>query len=65
MTSDVIIVGAGPAGAATAILLAERGLSVRRSYSRDELRVLAARAGARRLTIRQYPVLGRLLAVLS
>ena len=29
MTSDVIIVGAGPAGAATAILLAERGLSVR------------------------------------
>jgi len=40
-------------------------LSVRRSYSRDELRVLAARAGARRLTIRQYPVLGRLLAVLS
>jgi len=40
-------------------------LSVRRSYSRDELRALAARAGARRLTIRQYPVLGRLLAVLS
>src|SRR5256712_1743038 len=29
VTSDVIIVGAGPAGAATAILLAERGLSVR------------------------------------
>ena len=28
MTSDVIVVGAGPAGAATAILLAERGLSV-------------------------------------
>jgi hypothetical protein len=40
-------------------------LSVRRSYSRDELRALAARAGARRLTIREYPVLGRLLAVLS
>ena len=28
MTTDVIVVGAGPAGAATAILLAERGLSV-------------------------------------
>jgi len=28
VTSDVIVVGAGPAGAATAILLAERGLSV-------------------------------------
>jgi hypothetical protein len=40
-------------------------LSVRRSYSRDELRALAARAGARRLTIREYPVLGRMLAVLS
>jgi len=40
-------------------------LSVRRSYSRDELRVLAERAGARRLTIREYPVLGRMLAVLS
>ncbi|HEY3065554.1 MAG TPA: FAD-dependent oxidoreductase, partial [Methylomirabilota bacterium] len=26
--ADVIVVGAGPAGAATAILLAERGLSV-------------------------------------
>ena len=40
-------------------------LSVRRSYSRDELRSLAERAGARRLTIHEYPVLGRLLAVLS
>ena len=40
-------------------------LSVRRSYSPDELRALAARAGARRLTIREYPVLGRMLAVLS
>jgi hypothetical protein len=40
-------------------------LSVRRSYSADELRTLAARAGARRLTIREYPVLGRLVAVLS
>jgi flavin-dependent dehydrogenase len=29
VTSDVIVVGAGPAGAATAILLAEHGLSVR------------------------------------
>jgi len=29
VTTDVIIVGAGPAGAATAILLAEHGLSVR------------------------------------
>lgn len=40
-------------------------LSVRRSYSRDELRTLAERAGVRRLTIHEYPVLGRLLAVLS
>jgi ubiquinone/menaquinone biosynthesis C-methylase UbiE len=40
-------------------------LSVRRSYSRDELRELAETAGARRLTIREYPVLGRLVAVLS
>jgi len=40
-------------------------LSVRRSYSRDELRALAEEAGARRLTIREYPVLGRLVAVLS
>jgi SAM-dependent methyltransferase len=40
-------------------------LSVRRSYSRDELRALAAKAGARQLTIREYPVLGRLVAVLS
>ena len=40
-------------------------LSVRRSYSRDELRALAEEAGARRLTIREYPVLGRLLAVMS
>ena len=40
-------------------------LSVRRSYSPDELRALAAKAGARRLTIREYPVLGRLVAVLS
>src|SRR5207244_4221090 len=29
VTADVIVVGAGPAGAATAILLAEHGLSVR------------------------------------
>ncbi|MBI4255540.1 MAG: FAD-dependent oxidoreductase, partial [Candidatus Rokubacteria bacterium] len=28
MTPDVIVVGAGPAGAATAILLAEQGLRV-------------------------------------
>ncbi len=40
-------------------------LSVRRSYSRDELQALAEKAGARRLTIREYPVLGRLLAVMS
>ena len=40
-------------------------LSVRRSYSRDEITALAEKAGARRLTIREYPVLGRLLAVLS
>jgi SAM-dependent methyltransferase len=40
-------------------------LSVRRSYSPDELRALAGPAGARRLTIREYPVLGRLVAVLS
>jgi 2-polyprenyl-3-methyl-5-hydroxy-6-metoxy-1,4-benzoquinol methylase len=40
-------------------------LSVRRSYSRDELRALADQAGARRLTIHEYPVLGRLVAVLS
>jgi len=40
-------------------------LSVRRSYSPDELRALAEQAGARRLTIHEYPVLGRLLAVLS
>jgi hypothetical protein len=40
-------------------------LSVRRSYSRNELRALAERAGARRLTIREYYVLGRMLAVLS
>jgi Methyltransferase domain len=40
-------------------------LSVRRSYSRDELQALAETAGARRLTIHEYPVLGRLVAVLS
>jgi SAM-dependent methyltransferase len=40
-------------------------LSVRRSYSPDELRALAGDAGARRLTIHEYPVLGRLVAVLS
>jgi hypothetical protein len=40
-------------------------LSVRRSYSRDELTALAEKAGARRVSIREYPVLGRLLAVLS
>jgi hypothetical protein len=40
-------------------------LSVRRSYSRGELRTLAERAGAQRLTIRKYHVLGRMLAVLS
>jgi flavin-dependent dehydrogenase len=28
VTTDVIVVGAGPAGAATAILMAEHGLSV-------------------------------------
>jgi hypothetical protein len=40
-------------------------LSVRRSYSRAELRVLAEKAGARQLTIHEYRVLGRMLAVLS
>jgi len=40
-------------------------LSVRRAYSRNELQALAEKAGARRLTIREYPVLGRLLAVMS
>jgi len=40
-------------------------LSVRRSYSSNELRALAEKAGARRVTIREYPVLGRLLAVMS
>ena len=40
-------------------------LSVRRAYSSDELRALAARAGARRLTIHEYRALGRMLAVLS
>jgi ubiquinone/menaquinone biosynthesis C-methylase UbiE len=40
-------------------------LSVRRAYSGDELRALAEQAGAGRLTIREYPVLGRLVAVLS
>ena len=40
-------------------------LSVRRSYSRAELRALAEKAGARRLTIHEYRVLGRMLAVLS
>lgn len=40
-------------------------LSVRRSYSRAELRALAEKAGARQLTIHEYRVLGRMLAVLS
>ena len=40
-------------------------LSVRRSYSSAELRVLAEKAGARQLTIHEYRVLGRMLAVLS
>src|SRR5262245_18338047 len=40
-------------------------LSGRRSYTRDGLTALAEKAGAQRLTIREYPVLGRLLAVLS
>src|SRR5713226_4548026 len=38
-------------------------LSVRRAYSGDELRALAARAGIRRLDVREYPAFGRLVAV--
>jgi len=38
-------------------------LSVRRAYSPDELRTLAARAGLGRLTVRRYPWLGRIVAV--
>ncbi len=38
-------------------------LSVRRSYSPEELRALAGKAGLSRLRIRRYPFLGRLLAV--
>lgn len=38
-------------------------LSVRRAYSPDELRGLAAKAGLARLRVRTHPLLGRLLAV--
>ena len=38
-------------------------LSVRRAYSGAELRALAARAGIRRLDVREYPAFGRLVAV--
>jgi hypothetical protein len=38
-------------------------LSVRRAYSPQELRRLAARAGIARLVVRRYPALGRLVAV--
>lgn len=38
-------------------------LSVRRAYSPDELRALATRAGLRRLNVRRYPWLGRIVAV--
>lgn len=37
-------------------------LSVRRAYSADELRRLAARAGIARLAVREYPLLARLVA---
>lgn len=37
-------------------------LSVRRAYSVDELQTLAARAGLARLRVREYPLLGRLVA---
>lgn len=40
-------------------------LSVRRAYSPDELRSLAARAGLARLEVRRYPWLGRLVAVVE
>lgn len=40
-------------------------LSVRRSYSGAEVRALAEKAGLRRITIRAYPLLARLVAVLS
>ena len=39
--------------------------SVRRAYSAGELRALASRAGFRRVAIRQRPLLGRFVAVLS
>ncbi len=38
-------------------------LSVRRAYSPDELRALAARGGLPRLHVRRYPWLGRIVAV--
>lgn len=37
-------------------------LSVRRAYSPDELRVLGEKAGLPRLTVRRYPLLGRVVA---
>jgi hypothetical protein len=40
-------------------------LSVRRAYSPDELRALAARAGLGRLVVRRYPLLGRVVAIAS
>jgi ubiquinone/menaquinone biosynthesis C-methylase UbiE len=38
-------------------------LSVRRSYSPDELRALAEKAGIANLVVRRYPWLGRIVAV--
>jgi len=40
-------------------------LSVRRAYSPDELGTLARRAGIRGIAVRTYPLLGRLVAVLT
>src|ERR1700675_1820497 len=40
-------------------------LSVRRSYSPEELRALAGKAGIYRLRLERYPWLGRLLAVIE
>jgi ubiquinone/menaquinone biosynthesis C-methylase UbiE len=40
-------------------------LSVRRSYSPDEIRVLCEKAGWREAIVRRYPLLGRLLALTS
>ena len=40
-------------------------LSVRRAYSPTEVVALARRAGIRRIAVRTYPLLGRLVAVLT